>query len=165
MRHTPFFALAAALLAACSGETGNIAKDSVTETPCAGDGIIVSDAWMRPARAGQPTSAAYLTLCNGADTGDALVAASFAGAEATELHITRMSTDGMSSMSHSNKIVVSSGATAMLEPGGAHIMLIGVTDAIEPGDEPLVTLEFKNAPPVNIVFEVREDAPGEHSHH
>lgn len=165
MRPAALFSAIAALTAACSGETGDTAAQSAMNHACAGDGVVVSDAWMRPARTGQPTGAAYLMLCNGAETDDALLGASFEGADAAELHMTNMSADGMTSMKHSTEIAIPAGETAMLEPEGAHIMLIGMNEALEPGDEALITLTFRNAPSVSILFDVREDTAGEHARH
>ena len=162
MRRIALFCSFTLLLAACGGEPVDTAAHGAA---CTGDGITASDAWMRSARAGQPTSAAYLTLCNGGEADDRLIAARFEGAGATELHMTMMNDENMASMSPTEGIALAAGASVALEPGGAHIMLIGLADAIEAGDAPTLTLEFENAPPATIVFEVREEMSGEHGHH
>jgi periplasmic copper chaperone A len=149
---------AALLLSACSGAVDG--EDANYGKVCTGEGVAAAGAWIRPARAGQPTSAAYLTLCNNSDADATLIGASFAGANATELHISKMSSASMASMTHAIELTVPAGSTIVLEPGGAHIMLIGLTDALTLGDDAMITLEFKHAPSVDVAFEVRKDTPG-----
>ncbi len=160
MKLTAIFPVFALLLGACSGAGDGDANtiDGANAINCAGgDSIIVTDAWMRPARMGQPTSAAYVTICNGTDNEIALTGASFTGANATELHISKMSSDNMASMTHSTELIIAAGASMALEPGHAHIMLIGLNDAFAAGDAPHLTLEFKNVRPITTHMEVRVD--------
>lgn len=152
--------LAATALAGC-GAPQNDAADTADQTACGGEGIVVNDAWARAARQDQPATAAYLSLCS-ADGNDALVSASFAGANATELHVTVTSEDGTAAMSQTQSIDLPAGETVALKPGGAHIMMIGVTEAIAPGDSPVLTLEFEKADPVEIELEVRDGMSGHH---
>ncbi|NDJ54944.1 MAG: copper chaperone PCu(A)C, partial [Chloroflexi bacterium] len=46
--------------------------------------------------------------------------------------------------------------SATLEPGGYHIMLIGIDETLEPGDTVTLTLVFENAGEFEIEAEVRE---------
>ncbi|MHA7871090.1 MAG: copper chaperone PCu(A)C [Hyphococcus sp.] len=163
MRLSRLASLSVLCLAACS-ETA--APDGPSAgADCAGDGISVSDAWARAAQPGQPMSAAYLTLCNGGTADDMLVAASFDGASATEIHVTSVNEDGVASMAPADGVAIGAGDHAKLEPGGAHIMLIGLTDALAPGDAPVITLEFENAPPIDITLEVCDESTREHGGH
>ncbi|GJL92192.1 copper chaperone PCu(A)C [Hyphococcus sp.] len=123
---------------------------------CNGDGVAAANAWLRAASEGQPMSAAYVELCNGGDNADRLVAVKFDGAEAVELHQSNMSDDGMASMAPAEGgLELPAHEKTALAPGGAHIMLIGVTEALEEGEEAAITLEFENAPPQTLLFEVR----------
>lgn len=156
------FSSLAIILTACGGSDGGDAKE---QAACGGDGIVASEAWMRAARAGQPTSAAYMTLCNGGSENDHLVAARFAGANAAELHMTTMSAENVASMSPTAGIDLAVGKSVALEPGGAHIMLIGLQEALEAGDEPTLILEFETAPPATIILEVRDETASGHEGH
>ena len=156
LRHVSI--LAALTLAACGGsETSG----------CAGDGVTVSNAWLRAADEGRTMSAAYAQLCNGSDTSDRLIAARFEGAAATEIHITTTTEDGVSSMAPMEQgLLLAPQGTAELAPGGAHIMLMGLTGPIAAGDEVAITLQFENADPVTVMFEAM--APSDaaaHDHH
>jgi copper(I)-binding protein len=134
---------------------------------CSDEGVVAANAWLRAASEGQPMSAAYVELCNGRDTADRLVAVKFNGAEAVELHQTSMSEDGLASMAPAEDgLELAPHVMTALAPGGAHIMLIGVTEALEEGEEAAITLEFENAPPQTLLFEVRaRNDVREHSGH
>jgi len=164
MKFNAYLSLIPLMAVACSGEPAEEATTGPS-TACAGDGMVVSDAWMRTARPGQPTSAAYFTLCNGGQNDDALVSVAFAGAQAAELHVTTMGDDAMASMAPTQQIMVSAGQIAKLEPEGAHVMLIGLTAPLAADDKPTATLTFKNAPPINVEFEVRGEMHGDGAHH
>lgn len=136
------------------------------ETACAGDGVQTSDAWVRATRAGQKMSAAYVRLCNGAEVGDRLVAASFDGAQAAELHATTISADGITGMAPvKGGLALPPGETIVLEPDGAHIMLIGVSEPLAEGGVQMLTLQFENAGPITVAFDVRASEEGGHSGH
>lgn len=163
MKRFALLGLSLALISACgNGPEENTAAQTAD---CAGGGIWASDAWIRAARAGQPTSAGYLTLCNGADADDALTSVAFDGVNAVELHVTQMSDDNMASMTRSQGIPLTAGENAVLEPGGAHIMLIGVNEALAPNQKLNLTLSFKNAPDLVVEFEVREQGHEGGAHH
>lgn len=141
-------------LGACGADTGDAETAAVAEA-CPESGIAVTEGWVRAAGADRPATAAYFSICNG-DADDALIAASFDGAQATELHQTITSADGMASMTPTDSIPLPSGEAVMLKPGGTHIMLIGIDDAIASGDNVTITLEFANAAPMEVTLEARD---------
>ncbi|WP_428408174.1 copper chaperone PCu(A)C [Hyphococcus sp.] len=145
-------------LASCAAEETSV---------CADDGITAGNAWLRAAGEGAAMSAAYVELCNGADAADRLIAARFDGANAVEIHMTKMSDDGVASMAPAaNGVELPPHEMTSLAPGGAHIMLIGISAPIEEGEEAAITLEFENAAPVTLMFEARSrtDASGHAGH-
>ncbi len=126
------------LLAACSGVAG-------------GGEIVVSDARV-PVPAGA-NGAAYMTLTNDGDTDDQLVGVTSDVAEAVELHQSAMQ-DGSMSMQQVDGIDLPAGGAAVLEPGGFHVMLVGVTAELAEGDTVDLTLEFANAGERTVSAEV-----------
>lgn len=52
-------------------------------------------------------------------------------------------------------LVIASGQTQMLKPGGNHIMLIGLAQALEAGTEVTLTLEFSNGEQVEVTVPVK----------
>lgn len=161
----------AAFLAGCSDNSASneksVSAETATHSLCHdAAGVIVSDAWIRSSRAGQPTSAAYLTLTNCSDVDDELIAARYPGVAAIELHATAMSSDGVASMTQEKTIAIAVGDTISLKPGAGHIMLIGLADAVAVGANLALVLEFEKAGTMSVNFEVRDAARGaDHSGH
>lgn len=151
-------AVSAFTLAACSG--GN---EPVQTSNCNGEGIQVVDAWAKPAKQGQPVSAAYLTLCNGDASDHAIVSASFNGAGALEIHESSMQ-DGVMSMKKLDQLVLPAGEETKMAPGGYHLMLIGVNEDITTGKKPSMTFTFADGETRTIEFDVREPQEGEAAH-
>jgi len=134
------------LLAACSGAA-------------AGGEITVSDARV-PVPAGA-NGAAYMALTNGGDGADQLLSVSSDVAEAVELHETSMQ-GGSMSMQAVEGVEIPGGGEVVLEPGGLHVMLIGVTEDLAEGDTVDLTLTFENAGEQTVSAEVVPlgDMPG-----
>ena len=88
---------------------------------------MIRDAWVRAAQAGG-TSAAYLTLTNGrVAPDDALVGVSAPDlTDSASLHETTSDASGMTGMPHMESIAIPAGGTVALEPGGYHVMLMGL---------------------------------------
>lgn len=105
------------------------------------DSISVEDAYVRAIPPGQPNSAAFMTLTNHSDQDRALLAAESDAAEVVELHSHRME-DGMMRMRQVEQIDLPAGEAVVLEPGGLHVMLIGLTGTLAPGDQVDLTLGF-----------------------
>ncbi|MEM8772354.1 MAG: copper chaperone PCu(A)C [Pseudomonadota bacterium] len=163
MKIAPPLLLAATALAGCSSEN-DAANAAPSDLACKGDAIVVADAWMRPARAGQPTAAAYFSICNGGEA-DAMTDVAFAGADAAELHKTEINDAGVASMRPAKTVDLPTGETVTLAPGGSHVMLIGIGDDIALGDRPVLDLQFENAASIKAVVEVRDDKAGGHKGH
>lgn len=132
---------------------------------CASDTVTVSDAWTPPARSGQPVSAAYLTICNGSQTDDALVAVEYSGVTAVEIHLSEMN-DGVMSMMKVPSLALPTGGVVSFQPGGKHLMLIGITRSIDETAPPEMRLIFEKADPVTVVFSVhKKEDNAEHGGH
>ena len=85
--------------------------------------VVVEDAWSRPVPPVSPASAVYLTIDNGLEDDITVTGASSDACGMMELHETSMSNDGVMSMARLEVgLVVAAGGTAVLEPGGAHLM-------------------------------------------
>jgi len=123
--------------------------------------IVVEKPWVRRAAAmpdaapGAPSSAAgYVTLRNRGKAPDALIGGSTDVAERVEVHETR-NMSGMMMMEKVPKVVVPPGARVELKPGGYHLMLIGLKQALGPGQTVTLTLVFERAGAIKARAEVR----------
>jgi len=129
--------------------------------------MIVENAYLRAAGPTSPTAAAFMEVINHSDTDDRIVSASSPAAARVELHTHEQTADGVMRMIHVEEgFPVAAGETIALERGGRHVMFMGLTGALEDGDEVELSLTFEHAEPVTIMVPVdnaREDA-GHGSH-
>jgi periplasmic copper chaperone A len=87
--------------------------------------IAIHDAWARASLGQTGTSAVYMTLEASGDRGDRLVAAATRVATGAALH-THIMEGGVAKMRPVTAIEIAPGEPIVLEPGGLHIMLIGL---------------------------------------
>lgn len=141
-------------LAGCStgegaGEAGDqdpASEDPGTDTttdPAAPSGpVTITDPWVKAAEGGM--TAVFGTLANTSGTEMILLGATTDAADAVELHQT--AADGSGGMSMEEKeggFPIPAGGELLLEPGGDHIMLMGLTAPLLPGDEVGLVLQFE----------------------
>lgn len=115
------------------------------------------------ARASIPNGAVYMHLMNEGGADDRLVSVESDVAEAAELHETKMDENDVMQMRPIEAVNLPAGGSATLEPGGMHVMLIGLTKELATGDTFEVTLNFENSEPQTIQVEVTEGAVMEHN--
>ena len=122
--------------------------------------IEVADAWAPPTSGEANISAAYMTIANEGKTDDLLKSARTAKAKSVELQQAIMTADGVMQMRKvEHGLPVEAGASLVLEPGGAHFMLVGLDDALEAGEQLILTLEFAKAGVIDVVIPVSASAP------
>ena len=105
--------------------------------------------WARPAEAGGVTGA-YLHMLNIADADDTLVSASSSVSDVVEIHEMRMVNEVMEMRPVEGGVPVASGDIAVLEPGGLHIMLMDLNQALDDGSAFSLTLTFESGQEVTI---------------
>lgn len=119
------------------------------------DSVQVEDPWGRPSPSSAANAAFYMQL-DGAAEDDVLVSATSSACSVVELHETQMS-DGVMSMQHLPQgIPVPAGETVSLEPGGLHVMCLGVVNPLTVGEMIEVALEFENSGAMTVEAEIRE---------
>ena len=115
-------------LSACGSDYGS-GDQSKAGSGTSGD-VAVQDAWVRELAAGQTTAAAYATVVNGTDHEVTLVGATSPLTDDVTVHETTTGDDGTMSMGEPDGgVTIEAGASFVLEPGGAHVMLDGVDAA------------------------------------
>jgi copper(I)-binding protein len=88
------------------------------------------------------TTALYVTIRNASQEPEALLAASSVIAAVSELHVTTRR-DGILVMQPQPQVAIPAGGRLEMHPGGVHIMLLGLTRALLPGDTVPVVLTFR----------------------
>jgi len=103
--------------------------------------VTIEAPWVRATVPQQGGSAAFMRLTAKSDT--KLVQARSAVAKTVEIHEMALENDVMK-MRHVPALALPAGQTVALEPGGYHIMLLGLHGQIQQGDQVPLTLTFED---------------------
>jgi len=116
--------------------------------------VEVIDAYVRAVPPGAPATAAFMQL---KDNGDdvALVKAHSDVAESTELH-THTNDNGVMRMRPIKRLDLKKGETTVLQPGGHHIMLIGLKQPLAVGEKVEIDLEFSDGSHQKVSAPIRK---------
>ena len=125
------------------------------------------DAWVRSLPPGAAVAAAYGSLMNhGSDTVTIVNVTSKTGTEA-QMHDVIADGD-QRKMVRLNSVEIAPGESLVFEPGGRHIMLLGITDAPEEGGDVALCAVSAMGTEACTPAPVTRQAPGEterHGHH
>ncbi|MBM4219156.1 MAG: copper chaperone PCu(A)C [Gammaproteobacteria bacterium] len=127
---------------------------ALTGPGASADGLSVTDAWSRSTPPGARVGAVYFTLRNDTKKSDRLLKLSTPVAEQAEVHRTEV-LDGIARMREVAVLHVDAGQTIVLEPGGMHLMLVGLRQPLVAGTSYDLDLLFEVAGPRKISVEVR----------
>jgi len=117
-------------------------------------GVKVIDPYVRAVPPGASATAAFMGL-KADNSGVALIKASSDAARSVELH-THIHDNGVMRMRPVDKIVLKKGEVVTLQPGGLHVMLIGLTKPVKPGDSVDIELQFSDGTKQQISAPVRK---------
>ena len=139
---------AAAGLAACGGSS---------------DGALaVNDSWTKATDG--PMTGSFGTLVNSTDADITVTGASSPIAGIVELHETTMVDGEMVMQPKPGGFVIPAGGSLTLEPGGNHVMLMGLTGAIAPGQDVPITLTLSNGDTLTYTTVAKDFAGGNESY-
>lgn len=113
--------------------------------------------WSRATPPGMSMGVGYFVIRNEGKRADQLIGASSPRARAVELHRT-IEEGGVSRMRPAKVIDIAPGKTVKAEPGGLHLMLIGLKAPLVEGELVPVTLEFKSAGKIEVALKVQSIA-------
>ncbi len=162
-------------LAACGEESGSAASDETSAATASNDAastdaasaMVVGDPWVRATAGTEDTSmtAAFMTIDNTGDEDVALVGASSDVAGMVEIHEMVMVDGAMAMQAVPDGLVIEAGRGKVLEPGGYHVMLMGMKTELAPGDEVTLTLEFSDGSTEELTVPVKEFTEEEGHYH
>lgn len=119
----------------------------------AADGRVSEIEIERPWARATPTAArngvAYMTIHNRGSEADQLVSVETPVAKSASVHET-VRHDGMMTMRPVARLTIGPGRSAVLEPGGLHIMLMGLRAPLEKGQTFPLTLQFERAGAIEL---------------
>jgi periplasmic copper chaperone A len=125
--------------------------------------VSIGAAWVREPNPARDLTAAFMSLTNHGDQEVSLVRAFTSAAKVVELHEMKMS-DGMMKMRQVERIAIAPKTTVKLEPGGLHLMMIGLSTSLADGDAVEMTLEFDDGTRAVIEAQVRKPEAATHHH-
>lgn len=111
-------------------------------------GITVANPHARPTVEGQANAGAFMTLSN-QGVPDRLLGVTTPAAASAELHEMRMDGSVMR-MRAMGPLELPTGQTVELRPGAYHVMLLGLTAPLQPGQHLPMTLRFEKAGKLDI---------------
>lgn len=122
------------------------------------DGIEIEDPYARVMGASAKSGAVFLTVQSHAVEDDRLIAVKTDAAERAELHAHSQDANGVMRMAEVKEgFPIAGMATHVLDRAGGHIMLLGLTRVLKPGDILTLTLTFERAGDVTIKVPVDND--------
>lgn len=143
------------LLAAACGAPVDNAGEPTRAAATASATLEVRNGWTRPTPGGVNVSSGYLTIVNGTDAADRLLAASSPRAARTEVHEMAMEGGVMRMRAVEGGLAAPAGETVTLAPGGLHIMFFGVGRPFAEGETIPLTLTFERAGQIETTLAVR----------
>ncbi len=121
----------------------------------AASGLEISDVTMDwPAN--PEVAAVHLKVTNHDATADALVGASTTIASSVMVHRTDVDDLGRAVMSEAQQVEIAPRSTVTFEPNGLHVMVSGIHEPLEVGDEVPLDLIFREAGTVSVTAVVVE---------
>ena len=131
--------------------------------------LVITDAWTRQTPPNARTGSAYLKITNNGSEVDTLTGGAATFVRVVEIHDMSM-TDGIMSMFPLTEgLQIAPGETVALEPGGKHIMMMGITHHFSMGQTVMIRLDFEKAGSVDVAFPVgrlgAKEGPHHHEHH
>ena len=115
----------------------------------------LSDAWARETVEGQRSTAAYLTITNHGSADDRLVDIASPAPLRTTLHGSENSGGIVRMRPLEGGLEIPAGETAVLEPGGDHIMIENLQRPLTPGQRLTLSLRFQRSGERVVDFPVR----------
>jgi copper(I)-binding protein len=115
--------------------------------------LTVSDAWVR-VTPGTEVAAAYLTVHNEGAEPVSIIGVRSPLASMAMIHETRL-IGTQSTMRAREELVIAPGQTVRFAPGGLHVMLHDLSQALKPGDEVPLVLLLKGGGTLAVTARVR----------
>ncbi len=128
------------------------------------DEFLISNAYVREMPPGTDTTAVYFSLSNKGDKEAYLTGASSPLSHTAEVHVT-MEKQGMAHMQHQTRVNIPAGQSISFEPGGLHLMLIGLKRDLKAGDRVPLILHFDGDRELEFEAKVRDFRHKSGGHH
>jgi hypothetical protein len=143
---TPFARLAAAALL--------VAAVPVTAAAFELGDLVLDTPWTRATPPGARVAGGYVTITNTGETAARLVGGEAAFAGRVEIHEMAMSDGVMRMRAMADGLVIPTGETVALEPGGYHVMFMELAEPLVAGETVRASLRFADEGSIELPFAV-----------
>ncbi|MEH6826399.1 MAG: copper chaperone PCu(A)C [Motiliproteus sp.] len=129
--------------------------------------VNIEQGYFRASPPGVSTAAVFLSAHNSGTAPISITAAQTPAASNAELH-NHIEHEGMLQMRQVDAIEIPAQGSVRLQPGGYHIMLIGLKTALKEGDEQMLMLTLSSGEMIHLTLPVRKIQPtaeSEKKHH
>lgn len=128
-------------------------------------GLEISGAWIRETPPGLQVAAGYLTVRNASDREIRIVGVSTPVAKRAHIHESKQ-VDGQATMRPvDGGLAVPPGGVVRLEPGGYHLMLVGLGESLRTGRSVALELELDDGSTLSLDVPIRRAAESDaHTH-
>lgn len=127
--------------------------------------LTIAAPYVRAMVPGAPVGGGYMTITNTGNADDRLVAASSPRAATVQIHEMKMDNDVMIMRELAGGLVIPTGKTVELKPGGYHVMFMKVAEPFLQGQTVRATLKFEKAGSVEVDFPVGSIAANKETSH
>ncbi|WP_117199249.1 copper chaperone PCu(A)C [Nocardiopsis sp. TNDT3] len=148
-------------LTACGGaqEQGAApAEEAADSAVTAADAFSVTDPWIKAVTAEEGMTGVFGVLANGSGEEITVVSADYDAAGMVELHEVVSEGTDATMREKEGGFPIPAGGSTTLEPGGDHIMLMELTEDLQPGAEATVTVEFSDGSTTEFTAAVKDYA-------
>jgi len=157
--HRRSLLVAAAAVLASSGTKVAWAHDF------SGGSLAIGHPWSRATPPGAKVAGGFLEIENRGTADDRLIAVHADISAATELHLSTMTDGAMQMRPLPDGVPIPAGTTVLFQPGGLHVMFVGLLRPLVEGESFAAELEFEQAGRIAIAFAVQAaGSEGGHGH-
>lgn len=121
--------------------------------------VMVENAYVRATPPNMPNSAAFMKVMNTTSADLSIVGAKSNAAKKVEIHTHDM-VNGIMKMYQVSKVDIKANSHTMFQPGGFHVMFLGLTKGLKEGDHIDFTLVFSNGDEVVVTAPVKKVMAG-----
>ncbi|MBC6440898.1 MAG: copper chaperone PCu(A)C [Rhodospirillales bacterium] len=119
--------------------------------------LLFDHPWIAETPPGSPAAAGYVVISNNGDEADRLLSVTSDVTDRTEVHSMTINDAGVMEMrAVTDGLAVEPGTDLKLEPGGYHLMFMGLTDRLTAGEHYTVIFTFERAGDVALEFVVEK---------
>ncbi|MBD1557069.1 copper chaperone PCu(A)C [Vibrio sp. S9_S30] len=128
------------------------------------DSLMIHEPYVRATPPNAPTSAAFMHIMNRSDKDRVIVSATTSAAGRVELHINIKDNDVMK-MRQVETIAIPANSNVSLKPGGLHIMLFDLKQALKEGESVEINLTFANGDTKTVKAPIQKVLSGMENKH